>query len=249
MPQNNYFGITAASAETPDSFEIFKFVTTAATSFAPPPVQNQIPIPGNSYQKAPPPPAQNPGSATGDQAQANQLADILRTVQAMNQAMDSSNRQAQQINTELQNRILELQGQLAKADQMATLQQKVQAMELALTTLRNEIRDKDYTAHFNDLRAGLNARHEAMLEYLPEKMHNRMSSHFYFASERRPTNEHSDLLASSKHGALHLPCPRFPGWVGRRVCYLQAKACIGTQEVSLINSSMRNMFYRKIKTL
>ena len=63
---------------------------------------------------------------------------------------------------------------MAKADQVVTLQQKVQSLEEALTTLRKEFGEKDYTPHFNDLRAGLNARHEAMLEYLPEKMHNRM---------------------------------------------------------------------------
>ena len=90
------------------------------------------------------------------------------------QLAERINQEAQNRDAETRRRMDEVLSQMAKAEQVTGLQHKFQSLEESVSTLRKEVGEKDYTAHFNDLRAGLNARHEAMLDYLPEKMHNRM---------------------------------------------------------------------------
>ena len=199
LPSNNYFGLTAASAETPDSFEVFRFATTALSSSTTPPPPANNPT-GENYgspqqQQQPPPPVPPVGGGDGGGTMAQQaykLDEILRVVR---------DTQSQNVETR---RLVE--GQLAgmaKADQMAALQAKVISLEASLAALRKDVGEKDYTSHFNDLRAGLNARHDAMLEYLPEKMHTRMFA-IDVARGANADVDGSSLRSSAQSWSFHL---------------------------------------------
>lgn len=68
-------------------------------------------------------------------------------------------------------RMEELHSSVAKMDQIRALESKMQSLEKSLDDLRKEIEKKDYTTHFQHIHNSLDAGHERILEFLPDKVH------------------------------------------------------------------------------
>ena len=176
LPSNNYFGITAASSETPDSFEIFKFVTSVPSSSIPqqplrekipPQQQQQVPIQDNSRSSSQ---AIEDALASSISSQEAQFADLHNRIQHHGHAIDIVYSEVQRTAERLQGRVEELHRELAKMEQIRPLESRIAGLENSISALRAEFSKRDYTAQFNEIHNSLKVRHDAILSDLPEKM-------------------------------------------------------------------------------
>ena len=178
LPTDNYFGITGASSDTPDSFEVFKFVTTAgapSVQQAPPPAQAQQPVRGRSSDKQAGSSASIPemvqdALASSFQSSQSQFEDLHNRIQAQGHNIENLFSEYIKSSAQMQGRIEELHSKLARFDQVRHLESKVDGLERDLASLLRDFQSKDYTHQFNDLHAGLKARHDEVIRSLPDKI-------------------------------------------------------------------------------
>lgn len=182
LPSGYFFGLTAASSARPDSVEIFKFITTTPSTVSSPP-QSQ----GEAQQQT-----RDKVESGGPKIEPELLKDVLASSieSSQSQFEDLHNRiQSQGHNIErlfsefikstaqTQGRIEELHSKLARFDQVRTLESKVDDLHRELLALRKEVEGKDYTGHFNDIHKSVKARHDALIENLPETLgHGKLDS-------------------------------------------------------------------------
>ncbi|KAL2064445.1 hypothetical protein VTL71DRAFT_4939 [Oculimacula yallundae] len=141
LPLGNNFGLTAASAENPDSFEIFKFITT--TESHTPDIQH----PGESQSK----PVEHFGGRGGVPAASEipaeeaaskyttsneQFADLHNRLQSMMKLISYSSRDATQFSTELQKSTNQLQ---KSTDQLTERLTRIEHSVAELHALRERI--------------------------------------------------------------------------------------------------------------
>lgn len=160
MPPDYYFGLTAASAETADSFEIYKFnlftsrsITREEPRRAQPPPVGQPDNRGN----APPPETQAPSTAPSD-AQFNDLQSRLQT---MAQSIDSLFQEVKQLAEKSEGRHLELSRNVIAADRLSSVDQRLQGIEKTV---------RDYQGQFSSLQSTLKDSHSSLVEGLPKHM-------------------------------------------------------------------------------
>ncbi|RDH34066.1 concanavalin A-like lectin/glucanase domain-containing protein [Aspergillus welwitschiae] len=168
LPTGNVFGLTAATPENPDSFEVFKFVLQSAESGtgSAVPVQqqntNQQPI-AAQQQAVPQQQQQAPPVNTGFE---QQFADLSNRVQVVNQATDNIIRELGSQDTKAANRQVELLQKLASKEQIASLDARLQRMEQMLQTIQRDLEGKDYHSRFNQLQETLRSSHLSLTENL-----------------------------------------------------------------------------------
>ena len=63
-----------------------------------------------------------------------------------------------------------MHAKLAKFDQVRDLENRVVRLGEDLASLRRDFQQKDYTNEFSDLHAGLKARHDTLLQNLPDRV-------------------------------------------------------------------------------
>jgi mannose-binding lectin 1 len=152
LPLGYSFGITAASAENPDSFEIFKFVTTTeshtpdiqdpnsdvqnAGMSSPPPVTNKIPEPnpGTSPNDIPSFSDQPETPASQYQSSAEQFSDLhnrlqamMRNFNALHNIFNEEKQQAHIRHEELMGHIVRADNSLERIEKMMKKIEEVQA--------------------------------------------------------------------------------------------------------------------------
>lgn len=163
MPSGYYFGVSAASADTPDSFEIYKFVTTTA-----PGVTRELPRREPPPQQ--PPPAADPGGQTTDQgtqqASSNaqfavQFTDLQNRLSTLSQSLDNVFREVQSLSAKSDARHQDLTHRVSHSEQLNTMDQKVQSIE---NTLR------DYSGQFSSIHGVLKDSHSTLNEGLTQQM-------------------------------------------------------------------------------
>ena len=160
MPPDYYFGLTAASAETADSFEIYKFnlftsrsVTREEPRRAQPPPAEQ---PG-SHNSVPQPESQAPSGALLN-SQFDNLHDRLQT---LTQSMDSLFREIKQLADKSEGRHQELSRGVIAADRLNSMDQRLQGIEKTL---------REYQGQFSTLQSSLKDSHSSLVEGLPKHM-------------------------------------------------------------------------------
>ncbi|KAL8988945.1 MAG: hypothetical protein Q9177_002062 [Variospora cf. flavescens] len=163
MPSGYFFGVSAASADTPDSFEIYKFVTSSA-----PGVTRELPKRESPPQQ--PPPAANPGGQTTDQgtqqASSNgqltvQFTELQNRLSTLSQSLDNVFREVQSLSAKSDARHQDLTKRVSFNEQLNTMDQKVQSIE---NTLR------DYSGQFSSIRGVLKDSHSTLNEGLTQQM-------------------------------------------------------------------------------
>ncbi|OQE44312.1 hypothetical protein PENCOP_c002G05574 [Penicillium coprophilum] len=176
LPAGNTFGITAATPENPDSFEIFKFILESAAgqgstissnqgSTPQQPIVNQIP-------DQPPQPIINSGTEMSMNGLAAQIADLSGRIQlagkATNLILQEIRNQAQKADE----RHAELvQKSLAQDRQLAQFDSRLSRVEQVLQTVQSDLKSvasqsKDYSGRFNQLHETLRSSHLSLSENL-----------------------------------------------------------------------------------
>ncbi|KAL9586923.1 MAG: hypothetical protein Q9212_000595 [Teloschistes hypoglaucus] len=164
MPSGYFFGISAASADTPDSFEVYKFVASTPTG-----ITRELPR-RNPPSQQPPPPASNAGAAVNGQDSrssssdiqlAAQVTDLQNRLQSMSQQVDNVFREVQQLVSKFEARHQELAHKITSNEQLSALDRRVQSFE---DTLRS------YEGHFSSIQGALKDSHSTLNEGLTQHM-------------------------------------------------------------------------------
>ncbi|KAI4107197.1 MAG: hypothetical protein L6R37_001774 [Teloschistes peruensis] len=164
MPSGYFFGISAASADTPDSFEVYKFVASTPTG-----ITRELPR-RNPPSQQPLHPASNPGAAvngqdsrssTSDVQLAAQVTDLQNRLQSMSQQVDNVFREVQQLVSKFEARHQELAHKITSNEQLNALDRRVQSFE---DTLRS------YEGHFSSIQGALKDSHSTLNEGLTQHM-------------------------------------------------------------------------------
>ena len=173
LPPGYFFGISAASADTPDSFEVFKFVlTTAPSTTREEPQRNQPPpqkAPSDQQQGNAAPILNKPLSSISSQ----EFAQLQNRIQSMSQSVENLFSQLVKLAETSGNRHQEL---VPKVDRLSTMDQRLQSIESTVAAIKKELESRDYQGHFAKLQESLKDTHSSLLEGLPLSMSQSTSS-------------------------------------------------------------------------
>ncbi|KAL8906801.1 MAG: hypothetical protein Q9207_001789 [Kuettlingeria erythrocarpa] len=159
LPSGYYFGISAASAETPDSFEIYRFVTSTA-----PGITRELP-------RRDPPPQQPPqgGQANGQEPQqaspnaqfAVQFTDLQNRLSTLSQSLENVFREVQSLSAKSDSRHQDLSHRVSSSQKLESMDQKIQGIE---DTLRS------YQGQFSSIQGMVKDSHSTLNKGLTEHM-------------------------------------------------------------------------------
>lgn len=198
LPTHSTFGLTAESDESPDSIEVFKFVTRDKASGLPAAQQQQQQQPTSQQQHV----FQQQPEYSGleqeykpwhmDDALAStildhelQFADLHDRLQGISHSIENLFRELSRHGSRIQQQVervnSDISGAMAKSQQISALENKMGEMERQLQQLRGE--QKDWSGHFSQIERSLKSRHDDLLAGLPESVGNGM-----FLCEMRESN-------------------------------------------------------------
>ncbi|GAB1210422.1 hypothetical protein APSETT445_009214 [Aspergillus pseudonomiae] len=163
LPAGNTFGVTAATPENPDSFEVFKFVLQTAQSGTAPPAQQQNNQQQQQQQQQQPVAAQ---AQTQQQPRTDQFVDLAARIELVNKATSNVIREIGNQAKQSENRHLDLQQKLATKEQVAGFDARLQKIEQMLQTIQRDLEGKDYHSRFNQLQDTLRSSHQTLTEHL-----------------------------------------------------------------------------------
>jgi lectin, mannose-binding 1 len=163
LPVDYTWGITAVSAEVPDTFEVYKMVVTIEALNSNPNVASPV---NNEGQKIIPPSFNNDNFKTSndraevpktdaDKArQEQQLADLQTSLQALTKQI-----------SDLQQRVSLIPiGDHASPGAVKALDKRLEAMELQIQHIKSAVADK---GHIEDLKRAVRETHSSLLEAVP----------------------------------------------------------------------------------
>ncbi|KAL9598962.1 MAG: hypothetical protein Q9219_004145 [cf. Caloplaca sp. 3 TL-2023] len=163
LPAGYYFGVSAASADTPDSFEIYKFVTSSA-----PGVTRELPRHDTPPQQPPhsQPQAGSQGVDQSSPASSNaqstvQFTDLQNRIQALSQSLDNVFREVKELASKAEARHQDLSHRVTSNDQLNSMNQRIQSMENTLQT---------YQGQFSSIHGVLKDSHHTLNEGLTQHM-------------------------------------------------------------------------------
>ncbi|KGO45351.1 Concanavalin A-like lectin/glucanase, subgroup [Penicillium expansum] len=170
LPAGNTFGITAATPENPDSFEVFKFILESAASQGSTIPSNQGSTPQQPIRnQVPDQPAQpiKPGTEVTMNGLAAQIADLSGRIQLSGKATNI-------ILQELKNQALKadqrheeiIQKSLAQDRQLAQFDTRLAHLEQLIQVVQTDVQNKDYSGRFNQLHETLRSSHLSLSENL-----------------------------------------------------------------------------------
>ncbi|KAL8775393.1 MAG: hypothetical protein Q9209_000401 [Squamulea sp. 1 TL-2023] len=163
LPPGYYFGISAASADTPDSFEVYKFVTSTA-----PGVTRELPRRDHPAQQ--PPSGSNAGfpnsehgspHASSDAQISVKFTDLQNQIQALSQSLDSVLREIQQLASKSEARHQDLSHKAMSNEQLGTMDKRIQSIEHTL---------QGYSGQFSNIQSSLKDSHSTLNEGLTQHM-------------------------------------------------------------------------------
>ena len=156
LPSDYTFGVTGASADPPDSFEVFKFAVSPATPSAPAPIINQNEDrrprqirPDNPNLSNPNPPSSNAGGSTSDyNSQFRDLDSRLNLLsKSITNLFDLVNRQSSTSETQY-NALLQ---KMPNTQLISTLDSRISNLDKLVSTLASDLKNSDHSTQFRKL--------------------------------------------------------------------------------------------------
>ncbi|KAL1973046.1 hypothetical protein VTN31DRAFT_6588 [Thermomyces dupontii] len=168
LPAGYAFGITAATPENPDSFEIFKFVVGSAGPSQQPP----------QFQQQQQPQQQRP---LGGGYQETQLADLHNRLQALTRIVTNlaskTNEQATQGENRHQSLLAAIsQARPADSDALRMINDRLVRIENTLAALQRDAESKDYRSQFAQLHRAIESSHVSLTEALQTSIFNMINA-------------------------------------------------------------------------
>ncbi|KAJ5737031.1 uncharacterized protein N7483_002156 [Penicillium malachiteum] len=162
LPSGNTFGLTAATPENPDSFEIFKFVLESASGQTiPQGTPNQQQQQQVVNRDAPPAP-----QVVSDKDYSAQFFDLNNRFQSQSKATNAILQEIKAQAVKSEERHAEASRILASRDQVSSLEARLQRIESMLQNIQRDLEGKDYSSRFNQLQDTLRTSHLSLTENL-----------------------------------------------------------------------------------
>lgn len=164
MPPEYYFGLTAASAESADSFEVYKFNLFTSRSVAREEPRRAQPPPAgqpDNRENARMPETQTSPTAPSDA----QFDDLHNRLQTIAQSMDNLFQEVKQLADKSEGRHQELARNVIAADRLNSMDQRLQGIEKTV---------REYQGQFSSLQGILKDSHSSLVEGLPKHMSDSM---------------------------------------------------------------------------
>ena len=176
LPSDNYLGISAGSAETPDSFEVFKFLTTTPAPITIDPANSGTMREQQDTQfsnQQPIAPAGTPPEAPASQYRTSeaQFEDLHNRIQALTAQLSVLHSAVLAFTQVGEQRHIELlQRARVPHDQLNAMEARQQAIERSVIQLQRDIEGKDYKNHLIDIKDAMKESHSSLMTSLPESM-------------------------------------------------------------------------------
>ncbi|KAI9809423.1 MAG: hypothetical protein M1827_006859 [Pycnora praestabilis] len=173
LPTDNHFGISAASAENPDSFEVYKFLVRADT-----PAQSPPPSPQQEFSQDTSPAQDNSAEQLSDvpassiTSQDAQFVDLHNRLQVMSHQINRLTAQLTTFAANSDKRHGEMVQSVNKLpfEQMRSMDSRLQSIERTLQTVQKDVEGQDYQEHLTKLQDTMRDTHSSLLRALPESM-------------------------------------------------------------------------------
>ena len=164
LPSGYYFGLTGATSDQPDSFEIYKFTVSSSSSQAgtpppPPPQQQQQQqqqqSPLQRLDRLPGAPEALPDrSADEIKSQEEQFADLHNRLQGLTHQMANLFGEIANMGQRMDERHGQLMGSVSSGfphDKIDNLGRRLEGLERSVEQVRRDVEGKDYREHLNQL--------------------------------------------------------------------------------------------------
>ncbi|KAI9832675.1 MAG: hypothetical protein M1819_004260 [Sarea resinae] len=180
LPAGYFFGVSAASAESPDSFEAYKFLVSTTSAFTREEVRMPPPIP-QDYSGAALDSQQQQQLLTDDATPPSsykttdaQFADLHNRLQLMSHQMTRLYKTLDDMSARVAANHQELQRRVIPAvpyDQFNSIDGRVQRIEQVLQEIRKDVAGgKDYKDNLDKLQDALRDTHANLLQSLPQSV-------------------------------------------------------------------------------
>jgi lectin, mannose-binding 1 len=174
LPADYTFGLTAASSDPPDSFEVFKFALSPATPSTPPPNPRQIrpnnPSPPNTGSSPPVADTTNPLSATQYEDLNNRLNLLSKSITNLFNLLSQQASTAQTNHDTLLSR-------LPNTQLISTLDTRISNLDKLVNTLASDLKSSDHSTQFRKLNEQIQKTHEHVTEHVPQRMREYVIAH------------------------------------------------------------------------
>ena len=179
LPSDYFFGLTAASSEPPDSFEVFKFSTYSSSSTSPVSHHDDHHEEHRQQQQRerPQTPLNNADTTEPKDADPTtyststaQFADLHNRLQLLSHAVHNLFREISAHTTAEEARYADILKQLPSSSTMTNLDHRVQNIEMMISALKREIETGDHKSQFDLLHDKLNKAQAGISEHLPEAL-------------------------------------------------------------------------------
>jgi len=184
LPPGYYFGITAATGENPDSFEVNRFAVSSSSSSTP---QQQQQSNDNQPSSAPgtsphlqkldrfpgAPEAVPDRSADEIKSQSEQFADLHNRLQGMTHQVANMFSELETLSRTLGERHEQLIAsipRLPREDAMNEIMRRVEGIERTVQQVQRDVEGRDYGRHLDDLQRAVDHVKGGLTEGLPDRL-------------------------------------------------------------------------------
>lgn len=178
LPAGYYFGVTAATGETPDSFEAHKFMLSTVESSSKrdgaSSSQNTAETSQKKVDAAP-----DPSGAKEAPASDTKLTELAERLHSLNTQMSSVVEDLARTRATIEQVSLERHKELLNAlssipQQINNLDHRVQAIERVVTKIQSDIEGRDYQELLSRVHFAVKDTHASLLESIPDRMSHSM---------------------------------------------------------------------------
>lgn len=168
MPSNHHFGISAASAETPDSFEAYKFIVHSSGSPTSTPPHHEV-----NQQSTNSKPSSESSNHLSKESRSNletQLQSLISQIEHLQSQLTDFDSKSSMRHAEIKN------NPSMANDQFKTLNNRISNVETLLQQLQKDIHGYDYKAQLAQIQESLKESHESLMTYLPHSVNHVLST-------------------------------------------------------------------------
>ncbi|OCT46254.1 putative lectin family integral membrane protein [Cladophialophora carrionii] len=185
LPTEYSFGMTAASADPPDSFEVFTFTLSSVTTSPPPTLQNTQPPPTYQNQQAQP---QGGGGGGGmfqpDDTPAShyttseaQFADLHNRLNLLSKSISNLFTELQRMSSTLDTRQNELLSRMPSSQSISALDTRVANLDRVVSSLEKELKSSDHRTQFAKISEQIAETHLGVTEHVPQRLREYVIAH------------------------------------------------------------------------
>ena len=182
LPEGYYFGITGATGENPDSFEVNKFVVSTSSPSEPghlnhPAAKQGAPPTLQRLEKFPEAPRVVPDKSAEEvgKGQEEQFTDLHNRLQGLTHQVANVFSEFEALGKKIDDRQKELLNSIGgrmEKDLLTDLKRRIEGIESTVQQVQRDVEGKDYRRHLSEMKEAIEG-HKGLTEGLPERVERR----------------------------------------------------------------------------